>query len=541
MLLQKTKTPIASLILALFFCAMVQRVDGKTHYLLLDDSGSMKPRYANNARGWLFEPLLRSSAFAPDDRIIVRWFDHRGNSNYQSNDPQRKYEGKFDLQAILNQIPTQANAIGSDTDIPEGLELTLKDIEQLKVTGDVLIWLFTDNVQDVGGGGGNVDPLYQRIKDDIDFQSAFIFPLTNENRTKLPPNGEAMVLYLLQFSKQKSRPNLNREADDVGRKIGNVPVTWFPIDKGVDLNEAGIKVNDQPSALVDGKLTLPDIPEGSTPAFTLKFPFESKLKNLKIVQSKITPQKTSSLKLPPSLEAQGELNSWRCRIDPQFLTLEPGKRSAVTYTTTLQGDMTFHPASFWDAVWNSTSDPVEATFDYKLVDVDAKMDLSGLNQVKNLQGIESNVRQSQKNVRSRSIPMSFHVQYNSLWRRAVLIVLALFLVLLMIGVASLLLIKSRYQLSTPFGEETLALSLFGRSYLMINGERAAVIKRLGTLSVTPLGAHTINGALKAHSLSQATNSFEIESQVDQRRYAYVISRGVRGPAQPTAGHDPFLD
>ena len=536
--ISKKLLPLLALTLALGVFAHEAR--GKTHYFLLDDSGSMKSRYANNMRGWLFEPLLKSTSFSPDDRIIVRWFDQRGNNSFQSSDPQRKYDGRYDAQAVLNQIPSPANATGGQTNIPEGLELTLNDIEHLKVTDEVLIWLVTDNVQDVGGGG-DVDPFYQRIKDDTNFQAAYIFPLTNENNAKLSPSEPAMVMYLLQFSKKPTRPGLDRLADDVGRKIGNVPVTWFPIDKGVDLNEAGIRVNGEPSALVDGKLKLSDVQEGSVPEFTLEFPFESKLRNLKIVQSKIIPQKTSSLTLPPGLEAQGDLNSWRGNISPTDLTLEAGKKSAVTYTTKLSGEMTFGPTSFWDALWNSRSDPIHATFDYKLMDVDAKMDLSGLNQVKNLQGIENNVRQSQKNVRTRSIPMSFQVQFNSLWRRVVACLVALGLLLLLLGGVSALLIKTRYQLSTPFGDQQVALPLFGRSYVMINGDRAAVIKKMGKLTIAPLGAYTVNGALQAHALDQATNSFEIESQVDNRRYPYVLSRIARTAAQSTADRDDFLD
>jgi len=543
MRLPRIRTFACVLLVAVALLALTEPLAAKTHILLLDISGSMKERpqrrYNNNMNDWLFEPLLKSLAFEPNDRVIVRWFNVRNNETFQAVDKQRTYDGNCDVQKIRARLPTANDATG-DTKIDEALGLVLADIHNLKITGDVLIWLVTDNKQDLGAGVVNADPLYRRIKDNPDFQSAYVFPLTNENHAKLAPDEEAMVMYLLQYSKKPSRPNLNKEADDAGQKIGNVPVTWFPIEKGVDLDENGIMVNDLVSKLVDGRLPLPDVQEGATPAFTLKFPFTSKLKYLRIVESKIVPQKTSSLVLPGTLEVEGDPTSWQGSISPTYLRLEPGK-TTKNYTTTLAGQMTFHPASFWDAVWNSTSDPVEATFDYKLVDVDAKMDVSGMNQVQNLKGIESNLRQSQQNVRSRSIPMSFHVQYNSLWRRVVVILVALFLCLLVLGVAGLFLIKSRYQLSTPFSEETLALPLFGSSHLMINGEPAAVIKRRGTLSVTPLGAYTVNGQLQAHRLSQATNSFEIESQVDQKRYAYVLSRATRGPTPPAAGHDPFLD
>ncbi|HXI24484.1 MAG TPA: hypothetical protein VNG71_11525 [Pyrinomonadaceae bacterium] len=530
---------IRGLLLGAFLMAAIAgRVEARTQYMLLDVSGSMKPHYANNMNGWLFEPLMRSGAFSPDDRVIVRWFDHRGNMNFDTHDRQLTYDGRYDAQTILSHMPHSQDAIGKYTDIPEALELALKDIDQLKVTDEVLIWLVTDNVQDIGNGG-TADPLYQRIKDDNDFQSAYIFPLTTENNSKLPPTAEAMVLYLLQFSKKPSRPGLDRIADDVGRKIGNVPVTWFPIDKGIDLNEANIKVNDEPSAMVDGKLRLPDVPEGTNPEFTLQFPFQSRLRNLKIAQSKITPQR-STMSLPSTLNVQGDVNSWRGSITPTDLTIEPGKRSAVTYTTKLTGDMTMGPASFWDALWNSTSDPVDVQFGYKLLDVETRMDLSGISQVRNLQGIESNVRQSQKNIRSATIPMSFQVRFNSLWRRLVAAAACLALIGLVAGGASLFLLKTRYQLSTPSGEQNLSLPLIGRNYIAIQGDRAAVIRRtFGRLSVSPLGSYLINGTLKSQNLPGTVNSFEVENPVDNSHYSYTLSRS---PGVPTAvRHDDFLD
>jgi hypothetical protein len=483
---------------------------------------------------------LRSKAFEANDRVIVRWFDHRGNVVFEANDPQRTYNGKHDVPEILKHLP--AGATGPDTDIPEGLELTLKDIEQLPITGDVLIWLVTDNIQDIGGGG-SVDPLYDKIKDNVNFQSAYLFPLTNENNAKVAPDESAMVLYLLQYSATPHRPGIDSVADEVGRKIGNVPVTWFPIDKGIQLNEANIRVNDEVSMLVDGKLQLPVVAEGATPDFTLQFPFESKLRNLKIVKSKITPQ-NSRMTLPETVEADGDLNSWHGNITPTDLTLEAGKKSAVTYTTKLTGEMTLKPTSFWNAVWNSLSDPVEVTFDYKLEDVETKMDVSALNQVKNLQGIENKVRQSQKNIRSTTIPMSFQVQFNSLWRRVLVGLGCLVLVGLALGGASLFMVKSRYELSTPFNQQpqSLALPVIGRSYLTINGDRAAVIKkRFGKLSVVPLGNYTINGALKAHPLAENINSFELESQVEQKRYPYILNHVVPGREREASNHDDFLD
>src|SRR6185295_7965856 len=94
----------ARLILNIFIGTLIwtlpQSVIARTHLILLDSSSGMKQRYVDNLRCWLVEPLLTSTAFAADDRIILRWFDQRGNSNFDPNDRQRKYDGKFDAAAV---------------------------------------------------------------------------------------------------------------------------------------------------------------------------------------------------------------------------------------------------------------------------------------------------------------------------------------------------------------------------------------------------------------------------------------------------------
>lgn len=516
------------------------RVEGKTHFLLLDASGSMDSRYNNNLKGWLIQPLLTSNAFAPDDVVIVRWFHQRGNTTFDPNDPQRKFNGKYDVSAILNSVPTADLSNGSDTDIPEALELTLHDIDNLKITGDVLIWVVTDNEQDVGGGG-SVDPFYDKVKDDPRFISAYLYPLVNENKVRVPSGNSAMVLYLLQFSAKPSRPALDRIVDNVGQKIGNQPVTWFPIEKGIDLNEASIQVNDETAMMIDGRLKLPDIQEGSTPDFTIRFPFYSKLRNLKIVKSRLTPRKPTA-QLPDTIESRGDAGSWRGSITPTELVIDPGKKSVVPYTTKVGGDMTLHPSSFWNAVWNPVSDPVQINFTYNLEDVETQIDLSGLDQVKNLQDIKSKVRQSQKKIQQKNIPMTFQVQFNTLWRRAILVGIGLLILGAVVGSASLFLMKTRYQMSTPFGEQSLSLPIIGQSYVTINGDRAAVIrKRFGKLSILPFGNYTVNGALQTHKLIDGMNSFEIENQSEGKRYPYTFSRVTAGSQTQHTRDDGFLD
>lgn len=505
-----------------------QQPAGKCHIILLDVSGSMKQRYAGGLKDWLIRPLLTSAAFAPNDRVIVRWFDHRGNSAFQANDPQRRFDGTLDAQAILNQVATWDQAVGANTNMPEGVNLALGDIKNLQVQGDVLIWMLTDNVQDVGGPG-DANQLYQGIKDNESFRAAYLFPLVKEKNGQPPPES-AMVLYLLHYSEQPTRFRLDGVAESAARKIDNPRITWFPLETGLDINENNITVNDEPAMIVDGKLKLPAVPEGTTPDFTLRFPFSSRIRGRKIVSSQIKHQKATLENLPSSVEAQGDASLWDVDISPKNLTIEPSKNSEINYTTSLRApDLTLRPAGFWNALINSYSDSVDLSFQFTLEDVETRIESPEVSRVKNLQEIENNLRPSQKNIRSRRFPLSFQVQYNSLWRRALVAGLALIICLAVAGVALALASKSAYEISSPFGEQVMKLPMVGRDYITINGDRAAVVSKTpGKMTVAPLGAYTLNGGLAAQRLTaSADNSFTIENQTDGRRFPYSLRRLVK--------------
>src|SRR6185369_6136654 len=153
---------------------------------------------------WLIEPLLSAGAFAPGDRVIVRWFHQRGNADFELNDPLRKYDDKYDARAVA----AASQADGQHTNLPEALELALADVRGFKVSTDVLIWMVTDNDQDADGTR-DANALYQRISGDKNFHAAYLYPLTKENGKQLSGNDAALVMYLLHYSTLGSPPNLD--------------------------------------------------------------------------------------------------------------------------------------------------------------------------------------------------------------------------------------------------------------------------------------------------------------------------------------------
>src|SRR6185503_2632941 len=135
--------------------------------------------------------------------------------------------------------------------------------------------------------------------------------------------------------------------------------------------------------------------EGNLPEFTLEFRLNSQLRGREITNGKITNPAVTINQLPESIQAEGNKDSWAAQVSPTSLAIKP-KQSSKNYSASLKAnDATFHPVGFWSAVWNSTSDPVEATLQFKLTDIQTKMDLSAADQVKNLERIENFLKKGQ--------------------------------------------------------------------------------------------------------------------------------------------------
>jgi hypothetical protein len=538
----RAKIIVTSLLIGFALVSTIaQQTTAKCHVLLLDVSGSMKGRYDNNLKGWLIEKLISSAAFSPGDRVIVRWFDQRGNASFSPSDPQRRYDGKQVAAAVLAHVPDAKQAVGRNTDLLEGLELVLADIRGLSVSGDVLVWLVTDNEQDVGAPG-SVDPLYQKIRSDQAFRAGYVFPLVKENGSMLPPGQASLVMYLLHYSAQKSSLTLNRLADEAGKKIGNEPVTWYPFEEQIKLDQATITVNSEPTKFVDGKLELPPVQEGAPPEFAIQFRLNSELRGREIQSGKIARPVVALDQVPETLEAEGDANSWSADISPNTFALKSKQPSLGVYSAVVRGSgITFHPASFWSAVWNSTSDPVDASLQFTPADLKTKMDVQALSKVKNLASIESVVQQGQNSKNPIRIPMTFHVEFNSLWRRAIAGLLGVVVLGGAAGGASLLFLKSRYQLLTPSGERVLAIPLIGSDSITIGHDRAAAItKRPGKLTVAAASGFTLEGGAVSRRLNERADSFVIANQQDGRNYSYSISR-LSKPSQQKTPRDSILD
>jgi hypothetical protein len=331
-------------------------------------------------------------------------------------------------------------------------------------------------------------------------------------------------------------------ADDAGRKIGNDPITWYPFDEQIKLDQANITVNSEPAKIVDGRLALPPVKEGTLPEFAIQFRLNSQLRGREILSGKIARPVAAIEQVPETLEAEGDANSWTADISPSTLALKSKQSSAGVYSATVRASgVTFRPSSFWDAVWGSTSEAVVANLQFTTADLKTKMDVNALSQVRNLGRIDSVLQQGQSSKSPIRIPMTFHVEFNSLWRRAVAGLFGLVLLGGIFGGAGLLLVKTRYHLVTPNGERMLAMPLIGKQPITIGHDRAAVLSRKpGKLIITAANGFALDGGVASRRLNERADSFVIENQQDGRRYSYSLSR-LSKPSQETTSRDSILD
>jgi hypothetical protein len=531
------KFAIAALLIA---CASIiaSAQQSKTHILLLDSSGSMRPRYDNRLKDWLIAKMFNAAPFSASDRVIMREFHDDNNVAFSANDKRRLYDGRFDPPKILAQVPQQTP--GQNTDIVEAFEQAMADIQGFGISGDTLLWIVTDNVQDAGGSMV-LDPLYQKIVSEKNIRAAFIFPLLKENGTVLQPTQVAMVMYLLHYAPQNSPLNINRMADDVGKKIENEALTWYPFEEQIKLDQANLLVNSEPAQIVDGRLVLPAIKEGTSPEFAIQFRLNSQLRGREIVSGKLSRPIVIVQSTPESLEAEGDPNAWSGEISPSSLTIKARQSSATNYTAMIRAtNLSYRPSSFWNAVWGATSEPVDAVMQFAPEAVQTKLSLPALSQVKNLSSIQNVIQQGQNSKKAIAIPITFQVQYESLWRRVIASLMALSVLGLALAGAGVMLIKTRYELATPTGERILHLPLIGNETILINNEQAALITRkFGKLNVTATNNYKIDGELATRHLRDEDRFVLYGPQVG-RSYDYSIKR-LRKAQNVSVERDTILD
>ncbi|HEX5708920.1 MAG TPA: hypothetical protein VFX96_16590 [Pyrinomonadaceae bacterium] len=576
----------------------------KTHVFLFDVSGSMNKRYGENetsVKEWLVRPLLKNGAFGSGDKLIVRWFDQSGSSNFNPNDARRKVKyAPYGEQTVLDNVPTVRDAGAPCTNIPEALDLTLADITGYNVSGDVLIWLVTDNVQDSCSRDANKDiaPFYNKIaeRQGREFFGAHLFPLGKE--AGQPISGKpALILYLLHYAKGAPRLTVRDVADiaqQTARRIDNPAITWLPFESAV-VPGPEFTESEEIEVLGDGVVRLKTpIQEGDP--LNLNFSFRLRPPRQRAIRGKIKNERfqlewpsfvsvdageAAAESVPSEGGDSGEVSSestessevsgdgaassaqagpaWDVQVSPDDIVLLPegrtrgaggagggnrgGQTSQTEYTVVMSNPAGLRPAGFFSALASSTSPPIQGILLFDLADLqtEVQFDNPALEQVPNTDIIKTIVGKTTEKPRSIPIAVEFQVQYNNARRWLLLAVVGIVLLGLLLGLILLLTMRTRFELQTPSGERTIALPVVGSQYVAVNGMNAAVIsKRFGNITVAPLGSFTIGGAKTARPLTGNNDQFTIESPDEGRSYPHAFRRLTRA-ANVSARKDTFLD
>lgn len=189
----------------------------KTHYILLDSWGASVTR-SLDSQAMFISHALRSTAFSPNDRVIVRELHKDGDLTFQARDRRVIYE------LISKPEPSKRG----NTNLASAVERALLDAKQMGTENDVLIWLITPHMDSHIGSKYQTlagyrpvyfeRDLYQRVSADNNIRAIYSFAYSS---------GES-VLYLFYHSPTAALRNIGAIAEDVRKKTSTRSAIWVP-------------------------------------------------------------------------------------------------------------------------------------------------------------------------------------------------------------------------------------------------------------------------------------------------------------------------
>ncbi|HJQ71261.1 MAG TPA: tetratricopeptide repeat protein [Blastocatellia bacterium] len=384
----------------------------KANVILLDTSGSMIRAYKKGLKDSLISPLIDSSAFGAQEQVIVRWFDEKMVTKVETDNP----------RAVLNHIPSPEQSTGINTDLESAVDRTLLDATVMD-SDDVLIWVITDFSAEFEHSG-TTNQFLERANKDENIRTAFKYSLDTFEDT---------VMYLFYYSQKNSSLDIDGIASDVRqrvlKRIGEPTQRRGPFYETVGLkalvpyytgnitiNNEKFAVNGAPAALVDDKLELPTVPEGVPPNFIIRFHLQRRLGGMTITDGRIAATKFS-LQLPQSVISRSDPAAWSTEISPRTFMMNRDPATQLEYRLNLISvGPSFYPASFWNGLWNSRSEPVEAIFAFTPI-ADSFIRNEYVGSESFLDRFPSSVTDAHKSGRPILIQMRFQVEFDTRRRR----------------------------------------------------------------------------------------------------------------------------
>ncbi len=529
---------------------LAQTESQRNHIILLDGSGSMKPHYQTGLRDWLIAPLLSNNIFQPGDKVILRTFDRRGNKGFVKDDPQRRYQEQFNKENIISVVPTATESNGRFTAIAEGLEIAIADIEEYNWSGDTLIWLITDNVQDTSDPGDEpISPFYEKIYTDPNFRNIYFFPLVRE------ANPDALVMYMLDYAKKDNLLPMPSLMESVGKSIGNRPVLFRPIRlSALELDRSNITLetedgSTQPVDLEDGCIVVP-LANGRSLSGRVKFKLRSKFREWRIEQANVS-NATVTIERSETLDI-GETETLQWQLDPRTLDLGPQETSKKVYIINLASgrQISAIKPSFLESFFVEPEVKVKAKVRFEVKDPQLKLtffddpDLADkIRRVKGLEEIENfllprSIPATERDL-ALEIPLMIKVQQPP---RPIWAVVLLGIVLFggTLGVVFLFTSQTVYKLTGPDGEKVLKLRPIATIPLTISQEQVAILtRRFGGFKVKSFIPYVLEGDLIEKRLSEYNSAFTIINSENKRAWNFSLESVARSK-QSSDNDNDFL-
>lgn len=542
----------------LFACRLPVRAEERTdtprlrnHIILLDASGSMRPRYESGLRDWLIAPLLASGAFRAGDRVIVRTFDKRGNAEFVKEDAQRRYNGPFATDKILAVVPTAAESTGRATAIPEALSLALADARAFSLSGDTLIWMITDNVQDEPGSLNDaIAPFYEKIYNDPDFKFIYFFPLVRAGES------EALVMYVLNYAKSEPTEPAAKLMEATGKAIGFRPVLFRPIRlQALELDRAGITFEGaeggaQGVELEDGRVVVP-LAAGQPLTGRIRFKLRSRFREWKIESAQVS-NATVAVEPSPALDlGEGEQLQWQ--LDPRTLEVGPQETSKAVYAIDLASGRALNALEpgFLQSFFIEPEVRVAGVVRFEIVEPQMKLaffdDAELAERIRRVKGLEEIERfllprtlpAAARNL-ALEIPIVIKVAQPArpVWVLVVVGILALGAIM-----AGLVMLNARtvYRLCGPDGERYVKLRMFGSVPLHIGDEPVGVLmRRFGTFKIRCYAPYVLENGAREQRLSETNSAFVITNSDDNRCWNFSIEPMARAGSTAAPSDDMFV-
>ena len=485
-----------------------------THIVLIDISGSMRGFLNDNSiREWVYRGLLTNpDVILPGDRLIVRGFNVQPEPIIYSIDdhlrlwPQgtepQQFRNADEVQRAADSVMSHLEVSQRDTDLFQALRYALLDWTEMVEQSTTIIWILTDNWQDVQGSNIGIEQFYEKLATDNYIRAVSILPLIKE----LHDIESNMVLYGALLTHETGEQCVYDYEEKItliaegSHGFGFIEDSLQPIScRGSQLSppvmegvsyEAG-SGSEAEFLYSTGQIIFNDVRLGQPLTGRLQFQLRSTSTQWRIRNARVTALSFSSFSCQG-----GELylpEVVHVRVTPPILEdVGPGELSAARFHGEFPQEGLIQPRlrkrkiqHYFPGSEVRIEGRVRLGIEVDLAKGHLLLNDSRLSelvtQVRMIDGIERMITSGGGNepvLLSKSYPVKIEIKVNDFWAWFGLIILIVIL-LCTIGVVILVILPSSIIVTTPAGEEVvLQVSILRPAVVRINDTAVGEVKKL---------------------------------------------------------------